>query len=343
MRYIPSFLKNMLAAALILLPMAAFAAPQPEPLKTAWLGEYEAFPIWYAKEKGWDKEAGFNVEMLRFESGKALIEGMKAYKWSIGGCGAVPTVSTSFSDSFSIVAVAGDESSANTIFVRPDSPILKVKGNEAEYPEVFGNAATVKGKKVLCPQGTSAHYTLVNWLKAIGLTEKDVRVQFMHPMQATGAFKGGVGDILVTWAPYTYAAESAGFKRAAVAADCRLELPLVLLADKKFAAEHADTVKSFLKLYQRSAAVLTAEPTREVVDAYMRFSKEWAGRILSEAEVLADLRTHNVYSVEEQNLYLNDGIGLMKQVLERIGQFRAGHGAEVILPAVDGSMLPTRP
>lgn len=340
MRYIPSFLKNMLAAALILLPMTAFAAPQPEALKTAWLGEYEAFPVWYAKEKGWDKEAGFNLEMLRFESGKALIEGMKAYKWSIGGCGAVPTVSTSFSDTFSIVAVAGDESSANAVFVRPDSPILKVKGNAAEYPNIFGDAATVKGKKVLCPQGTSAHYTLVSWLKAIGLTEKDVRVQFMHPMQAAGAFKSGVGDILVTWAPYSYAMESAGFKSAAVAADCRLELPLVLLADKKFAAEHAETVKAFLKLYQRSAAVLASEPTKEITEAYTRFSREWAGRSLSEAEVLADLRTHSVYSLEDQKLFLDGGISLMEQVLERIGKFRSIHGAEVTLPAIDGSMLP---
>ena len=28
-----------------------------ETLRTAWLGEHEAFLTWYAKEKGWDKEA----------------------------------------------------------------------------------------------------------------------------------------------------------------------------------------------------------------------------------------------------------------------------------------------
>lgn len=339
MRHLPSFLRNLLAAALVLMPVAAFSAPNADTLKTGWLGEYEAFPIWYAKEQGWDKDAGLNIEMLRFESGKALIEGMKAYKWTLGGCGAVPTVSTSFSDSISIVAVAGDESPANAVFVREDSPVLKAKNNP-EFPNVFGDAATVRGKKILCPQGTSAHYTLVNWLKTCGLTEKDVRIQFMPPTQALGAFKGGVGDILVTWAPYTFAAESAGFKTAAIASDCRIELPLVILADKNFAREKASTVKNFLKLYQRGAAVLTDEPSKEIIDAYMRFSKTWAGRDLSEAEVVADLRAHSVYSLEEQNLFLNDGISLMKQILERIGQFRAGHGAEVGLPAIDGSMLP---
>ena len=339
MRHLPSFLRNLLAAALILLPVSAFAAPNAETLKTGWLGEYEAFPIWYAKEQGWDKEAGLNIEMLHFESGKALIEGMKAYKWVLGGCGAVPTVSTSFSDNFSIVAVPGDESPANAVFVRKNSPILKTKANH-EFPNIFGNAETVKGKRVLCPQGTSAHYTLVNWLKACGLTEKDVRIQFMPPMQALGAFKGGVGDILVTWAPYTFAAKSAGFQTAAIASDCRLELPLVILADKAFAKENSDTVKNFLKLYQRGAAELNGKPSKKIIEAYLRFCKEWAGRDLSEAEAIADLSTHNIYSPEEQNLFLNDGISLMKQVLERIGQFRAAHGADIAIPAIDGSMLP---
>ena len=45
-----------------------------ETLRTAWLGEHEAFLTWYAKEKGWDKEAGLDIIMLRFDSGKSLIE-----------------------------------------------------------------------------------------------------------------------------------------------------------------------------------------------------------------------------------------------------------------------------
>ncbi|WP_300801139.1 hypothetical protein [uncultured Desulfovibrio sp.] len=77
--------------ALLLSPVSASAAPESVPLKTGWLGE-EAFPVWYAHEQGWDKEAGLDVEMLRFDSGKVFIEGMKVYKWVLGGCGIVPTV-----------------------------------------------------------------------------------------------------------------------------------------------------------------------------------------------------------------------------------------------------------
>ena len=46
---------------------AAFAAA-PVKLRTAWLDEHEAFLVWYAKEKGWDKEEGLDIEMLLFLS-----------------------------------------------------------------------------------------------------------------------------------------------------------------------------------------------------------------------------------------------------------------------------------
>ncbi|MEG2139520.1 MAG: nitrate ABC transporter substrate-binding protein, partial [Bilophila sp.] len=43
----------------------AFAADL-QKIRTAWLDGQETFPIWYAKEKGWDKEVGLDLEMLYF-------------------------------------------------------------------------------------------------------------------------------------------------------------------------------------------------------------------------------------------------------------------------------------
>lgn len=286
MRYFPAFFRLLPLLLCLLLPAGTAAAQDAVPLKTAWLGEYEAFPIWYARQQGWDREAGLDVEMLRFDSGKALIEGMKAYKWVIGGCGIVPTVTASFAAPFDVVAVPADEAPANAVLARRD-------GRPAD-------AADVRGKRVLCPQGTSAHYTLVQWLRSLGLEEKDVKVQFMPPAQALGAFNGGLGDLLATWAPHTYAAEKGGGSIVATAADVKVSLPLVLLADRQFAAEHADVVQRFLALYQRGAAVLAGEPGSDVVAAYARFCKEWAGRDLDDATALEDLRAHRVHSVAEQ-------------------------------------------
>ena len=68
---------------------AAFAAA-PVKLRTAWLDEHEAFLVWYAKEKGWDKEEGLDIEMLLFSSGMAQLNALPAGEWVLAGTGAVP-------------------------------------------------------------------------------------------------------------------------------------------------------------------------------------------------------------------------------------------------------------
>ena len=316
MRYLSALIRMLpvLALALLLSPAGASAAPETVALKTGWLGEYEAFPVWYARQKGWDKEAGLDVEMLRFDSGKALIEGMKAYKWVLAGCGSVPTVSAAFGAPFEVVAAAGDEAAANAVLARKDAR--------------FADAASVRGKLVLCPQGTSAHYTLVQWLRSLGLTEKDVKIRFMPPEQALGAFRGGMGDILVTWAPYTYAAEKEGCVVAATAADVKASLPLVLLADRQFAEQNAELVRRFLRLYQRGAAVLAAEPDEQLVVDYVRFCREWAGRELDAATAREDMRDHRVYPVSEQVRLLGEGDGSLRAVLSDMAAFLAARKGE---------------
>ena len=66
-----------------LLSASAAGAAEPVPMKTAWLGEHETFAVWYAKQHGWDKEAGLALTMLRFDSGKAIVEGSLAYDWAV--------------------------------------------------------------------------------------------------------------------------------------------------------------------------------------------------------------------------------------------------------------------
>ena len=37
-------------------------------LPTAWMDEHETFLIWYAKEKGWDKAEGLDIDVQYFIS-----------------------------------------------------------------------------------------------------------------------------------------------------------------------------------------------------------------------------------------------------------------------------------
>ena len=131
---------------LILGHTPAWAADAPVPMKTAWLGENEAFAVWYAKQHGWDKEVGLDISMLRFDSGKAIVEGVLAYDWAVAGCGAVPALTAALNERLDIIAVANDESLSNALYVRADSPILTVKGANPAFPEIYGDRATVAKK-----------------------------------------------------------------------------------------------------------------------------------------------------------------------------------------------------
>ena len=126
------FKRSFVGICLVLLALA-WSTParsaSPIPMKTAWLGEHETFAVWYAKQKGWDKEAGLDLTMLRFDSGKAIVEGVLAYDWAIAGCGAVPALTATLSERLDIIAVANDEQTRPIL----TSTAIKPRSREKRY------------------------------------------------------------------------------------------------------------------------------------------------------------------------------------------------------------------
>ena len=135
---------------------AASAAPLTM-IRTGWMDSYETFAIWYAKEKGWDKEAGLDLEILYFTSGMAILNALPSGEWQYAAIGAVPAMMGALRYNTYVIANADEEFLINRVLVRPDSPIAKVKGWNKDYPEVLGSPETVKGKTFLTTTVSSAH------------------------------------------------------------------------------------------------------------------------------------------------------------------------------------------
>ena len=131
---------------------------------TAWMDEHETFLIWYAKEKGWDKEAGLDIDIQYFGSGMDILNALPSGSWVFAGMGGVPAMMGNLRYGTSVIAIGNDESMTNSVLVRPDSPIAKVKGYNKDFPEVLGSPDTVKGKTFLTTTVSSAHYGLSSWL-----------------------------------------------------------------------------------------------------------------------------------------------------------------------------------
>lgn len=292
-----------------------------EQVQTAWIGEHEAFLVWYAKQKGWDKEAGLDIRMLRFGSGEKIVSRQGNYQWKIAGCGAVPTLMSARKGRYYVIGIGNDESEINAVYARPDSPILKTKGANPHYPEVYGSADAVRGKIILCPEKTSAHYLVSAWLHILGLQESDVKIQNVLPAPAVDLFAKGFGEAISIWAPSTYAAEKKGFKLAANSPDCGIRQPILLLADRTFADENPEQVRAFLRVYLRVVNDMRERGFKAFVQDYVRFNKVWTNKLMSEEEAEEDLRLHPLFPLDEQIELFNPKRGNLRDWLRGITAF----------------------
>ena len=293
-------LTSFLAVALfITFSCAAFAAA-PVKLRTAWLDEHEAFLIWYAKEKGWDKEEGLDIEMLLFSSGMAQLNALPAGEWVLAGTGAVPGMMGALRYGTYTIAVTNDESYTNALLLRPDSPILKTKGYNKDYPEVYGHPDDVRGKTFLITTMSSPHFTLSHWLRVLGLKESDVTIKNIDQAQGLAAFDSGIGDGVCLWAPHMFFGMDKGWKVAGNAALCGKGTPLVLVADTKYADAHPETTAKFLFVYLRGVEHLRTSSIDDLIPEYQRFFFDWAGKTYSKELARLDLESHPVWDIKGQ-------------------------------------------
>ena len=204
---------GIMAAALCVLNLTVGSAFSADLVKvpTAWLDEHETFLMWYAKEKGWDKEAGLDIEMKLFNSGPDILNALPAGEWRFAAVGALPAMLGNLRYGTSIIAQANNEAALCTsVVVRADSPIAKVKGWNKDYPEVYGSPETVRGKTFLATTLTSSHYALSTWLHVLGLKDSDVVIKNMDQSQVVGAFENNIGDGIAIWAPHTFIVQEKG-------------------------------------------------------------------------------------------------------------------------------------
>lgn len=299
------------------------AAEEPLPLKTAWLAEHEAFAAWYGKRQGWDREAGFVLEMERYPSGRELIAGISESKWSIGACGALPALAAVLESRLEIIGVGNDESYSTGIYARPDSAILTAKGHNPAFPDMAGTPETVKGKTVLCPVGSSSFYTVAQWLRGLGISVNDVVLRDVNPKTGLDAFARGEGDVIALWSPYTHEAERLGFRPVVMSNQCGASQPILLVANQSFAAKHPERVAAFLKMYFRGIDALRTAPRETLIPEYRRFYHEWTGRELTPEAAAWEVDKHPVYTLDEQ-IAMFGPEGSLMEWLKNLAHFHGG-------------------
>jgi len=179
----------------------------------------------------------------------------------------------------------------------------------------------VRGKLILCPEKTSAHYLLSTWLHILGLKDEDVKIQNVLPGPAVDMFSKGFGDAVSIWAPATYTAAQKGHQIAASSPDCGIRQPILLLADREFADKNPEQVRAFLRVYLRVVDAMHSEGFDAFVQEYIRFNKTWNEKLMTREEAVEDLRAHPVFSLGEQITLFHPESGNLRNWLRGITAF----------------------
>lgn len=316
-------------AAVLVFSFSQTQAQAPMKLKTCWMPEFETFLPWLAHQRGWDKEEGLDLELVFFDTGMGQLEALPAKQWVLGSTGGVPMVIGALRHDAYEVGLADDESITNNVYVRPDSPILKTKGFNKDFPEVYGSPESVKGKTILVTTVSSGHYAMSSWLKVMGLKDSDVEVKQMDQSSIIAAFAKGIGDVAVLWAPFCYQAEQKGWKEVGDIKSCGARITMTLICDREFGDKNPEAVAKFLRVYLRGVNYIRKYGgAPEVVALYQKFMKDWGGLNITLEQAKKEIDTHPVWNLEELQKVMDASKGKceVQQWQDKIAEFFSAQG-----------------
>src|SRR3954462_12552641 len=234
-----------------LLVLALLAAPllSAAPLKIA----YSDWPGWVAWEiaiqKGWIKQAGVETEFLWFEYGPS----MEAFT-----AGKVDAVMVTNGDAL----VTGANGAKNVIIMLTDYS----NGNDMIVAKPgIKSLKDLKGKKIGLEVGVVEHLMLLNALKKVGMTEKDLTIVNTPTGQTPQVFASGQVDAVAAWQP------NAGQALKAVAGSTTiyssadepgLIYDTITVTPQSLAQHRADWVK-LVSVWDKTLAYITNPATKD--------------------------------------------------------------------------------
>jgi sulfonate transport system substrate-binding protein len=179
---------------------AAQEAPPTVPLSdlaglTLQVGDQKGGTESLLRAAGGLEDLPYKIAFSTFTSGPPQIEAATAGKIDFAITGNTPPIFGAASNAKVKVVSAYDGSGrGDKILVHADSPIKSVED--------------LRGKSIALGKGSSAHGNVLAQLNKVGLSPSDVKLVFLQPADALGAFTQRQADAWAVWDPYTAQAEA---------------------------------------------------------------------------------------------------------------------------------------
>lgn len=228
-------------------------------LKVAVMPFLNSIPIVYMQNEGLDVANGFKIEPVYFANGGAMNEALAADQWEVGTLSAAAVNSLAIYGAYCIADIGHSEGGLYTL-CSPESPIAKVKGANPSYPDIYGDAETLKGAVIATNTGTISHLNVIKWLEKFGLTTEDVEIVHMDFPSAYQALMTGNCDVAALNPPTSYVAEGEGM--VVTSSLTALEVPQfdsIIVSNKAF-TNRRDVLVNYTKAFFQATDALQADP-----------------------------------------------------------------------------------
>lgn len=241
-------------------------------LKVAVIPFLNSLPVEYMVNNGLDVANGFKIETVYFSNGNAMNEALAADQWEVGTLSAAAVNSLAIYGAYCIADIGHSEGGLYTL-CSADSPIAAVKGANPSYPDVYGDADTVRGAVVATSTGTISHLNVNKWLEVLGLTPDDVELVSMDFPSAYQALKTGNCQVAALNPPTSYTAESEGY--VVTSSLTSLGVPQydsIIVSNKAF-TERKDVLVNYVKAFFQACDALQADPDMAAQALYDWYTK----------------------------------------------------------------------
>jgi len=269
----------------LVLALVAWQAQAAEKIRIGWVFAMANAPVVIAKEKGYFKDAGVDVEITSFTSGPLIKNGLASGDLDMAYIGA-PPVYHWYSRGLKSKILAKVNYGQAAVIVRKDSGIKDVKG--------------LKGKKMAGVRKGSGMDVL---LKGYVLGEaaelrpgKDVQIQTMPSANMGKSVETKMVDAAFIWEPFT--SQSLARGNADIILNMNEAVPhypwYVVMALPKTLEKKHDAVTKVLQAHKRAVEFLNSSPTagNDIIAKTFKLSdvKTSSGKTIKAEEIVAMAR-----------------------------------------------------
>ena len=214
-------------------------------------------PMQMARAEGkFEAATGWDIEWRKFDAGTDVIAAMAAGDVMLAELGSSPTaIATSQGVEIQLFMLAAVLGTAESLIAREGSGIETL--------------ADLKGKKVGVPLGSTAHYSLMGALKHEGIAESEVEILGMTPDQIVAAWEQGAIDAGYVWEPVQNTILQTGKRIIGADTIAGWGYPTfdAWVVNPAFAAENAESMAAFAKVFDEANAAYLADPAAWTPDS----------------------------------------------------------------------------